>query len=70
MNVALGGTLTPAVTRRTAFYNNTCTGAYKSMSNFGLATVRDCPVGYTTSRECAGVAIVDVGERLIREARF
>jgi len=61
MDVAQGSTLTPAVTWRTTLYNNICPGADRPVRDFGLATVRYCPAGHTSTCECAGIPTVDVG---------
>lgn len=61
VDVAQGSTLTPAVTWRSTLYDNSCSGAHVPVSNFGLATVRYCPLDHTDSCECGGAASVDVG---------
>ena len=60
VDVAQGSTLTPAVTWRLTLYDNSCSDTDVPVSNFGLATVRYCPLNHTGSCECAGAASVDV----------
>ena len=55
-----GGASSAPITWRTTLYANTCNNVDVPISDSGLASVRYCPSGATSTCECSGIASTDV----------